>query len=84
MISSIVDSRGRPIVDTKLQKEAEEKILDYMHKNQKQIAEWFTYWGGPGNCPKPPIQYDEINKVAYWDEQKEKKIRQEFDYLLRK
>lgn len=82
MISTILDSRGNPIVDTKLQKEAEQKVLEYMHKNQKQIADWFSYWGGPGHCPKPPIYYDEINKTAYWDEDKEKKIRRDYQYLL--
>lgn len=62
MSGILYDHRGQIIPNGGERKEAEEKLKEYMAKNQSMFQDWFNAHG----ITRPPIFYDTHRKEWYW------------------
>lgn len=65
MIGPIVDPMGRPVVDSTVRREAEEKLKDFISKNKGMFEDWVRQNGPVGF----PIRYATDTKEWVWLEE---------------
>jgi len=68
-MSVILGPNGRPLVDTKIKKIANEKAPEFIDKNKRFLAQWFEFCREKGLPPSAPLKFHPEKLEWYIDEQ---------------